>query len=116
MDQFLAVSLLDSCIGWLGALTLIVVGGLVGRTADTGAGLVIAAAGCLKLLLNCCVLTPNLAYQFSGYDLDPSLFEANLVFIQLQRLAFFGLLAVALTRLGNGSRPRHFCCDWSVRV
>jgi len=106
VDPSLAITFIDGCIGWLGGLTLIVVGGLVVRQADIGAGLVLAAAGGLKLLLNCCVLAPNLVYQFGSFDIDPSVFDTNLVLVQLQRLAFFGLLAAGLTRLGKAPEAK----------
>lgn len=100
MNEFLALSLVDSCSGWLGALTLVVVGGLVVRKADRAAGLFVAGAGGIKLLLNCCVMVPNLVVQFGVADLDSSDFTTNLVLVQLQRLVFFALLALALTRFG----------------
>ncbi len=100
MDTFLAIGLIDGCIGWLGALALIVIGFVVGRQGDAGAGFAVAGAGAIKLLLNCCAMAPSFAYRF-GVDFDDTAFDVNLVLIQLQRLAFFGLLAFAITRLGG---------------
>lgn len=105
MDSFFALSLLDGCSGWFGALVLIVVGGVVARR-DMGAGLGLVAAGAIKVLLNCCSVAPTLASRFGELDfvLDESVYTINLVFVQLQRLAFFGLLAFALTRLTSSKK------------
>ncbi len=101
MDPAVALTFLDSCIGWVGALCLIVVGGLVAAKDDKGAGLAIIVAGAIKLLLNCCAMSPSLAFSLGFYDIPPSLFDTNLVLIQLQRLFLFGLLAFGLTRLAS---------------
>ncbi|RLB51984.1 MAG: hypothetical protein DRJ42_15820 [Deltaproteobacteria bacterium] len=101
--SFVLVPLVDGCIGWLGALVLIVVGSAVVAKADKGAGFTLAGAGALKLLLNCCVVAPSMAMQFGTMDIDPSVFTTNAVLIQLQRLVFFGLLAFAITRLSKPS-------------
>lgn len=102
MDQFLALTFLDSCVGWLGGLTLIVVGLVAGRQAkDLPAGFIIAGAGALKILLNCCLLAPNLAYQYAAVEIDPAVFETNIVLIHVQRLLFFGLIAAGMTRLSS---------------
>lgn len=105
MDSYLAITFLDACMGWFGALVLVVVGGLVVMKADKGAGLVLAGAGAVKLLLNCCLLAPEAAMQFGAFDIDPGVFTTNMVLIQLQRLAFFGLLAFAVMRLTTIASP-----------
>lgn len=92
-NTFTALAGLDACLGWLLALGLIVVGFAVVAKAHRTAGFVVAAAGGLKLLVNCCAFWPDVYQQVEGYDPDmATLFSVSFWVALLLGVLSYGLL------------------------
>lgn len=92
-ETFTAIAGLDACLGWLLGLALIVVGFAVVAKAHRTAGFVVAAAGGVKLLVNCCAVWPQIYQQVEGYDSDmATLFEVSVWVALLLRVLSYGLL------------------------
>ncbi len=103
----LALAGLDACTGWLGGLVFVVVGLFFLRKAHGAAGMLVGAAGGLKLILNCCAFWPELYLRFGGYDDTViEMMGANAAFAQLMRLGVFALLAAGAALAANVLRAR----------
>lgn len=102
MDQMTALWGLDACIGWLGALALLIVGLTVVRGASTQAGLMVAGAGVLKIFVNCCAFWPTAYMQMGEYDETVAeLFTPSVMVATFLRFLVYALVAGAVFALAK---------------
>ncbi len=99
-----------TCIEWLVALVLIVVGAIPIRKAEARAGYLVIGTGMLWLMSTCCGLLPTLRWQISPGE--PGILEAVVPWFSfLLEIAGLGALiaaavvmARALIALGGGAK------------
>ena len=89
-ETAIAMLLANACSGWLGGLVLLGVGFLVlGKVHKLG-GMLLGAAGAIKLLANCCMVLPGLMLQANLYEVVRALGSAPSILSMLLRFTVFG--------------------------
>lgn len=93
-EEYLAIEAIGACTGWLGALVFVIVGLTVVRKAHATAGYLVAAAGGLKIVVNCCAAFPTVYSQAGGPPLL-EISQASVVLTLFLRLAVYALIGGA---------------------
>jgi len=91
-DTIMAMTLGNACTGWLGGFVLLAVGLFLLGKVHKPAGWLMAGAGAIKLLANCCMVLPGIMFQADLFDAAQMLGSVPNILAGLMRFLVFGML------------------------